>query len=295
MKPAFSTVALPDRTLDQIIPLASDLGYMGVEMRTFGHDSRGRARDLACEPCMTGSGKLRGLLHDHGVEAAGLATSIRYDQPVFPPVIGRVFGDFERAVRDTKAAVMTAAAIGCPFVRVFAFELEHESRASGLRRIMQRLDLAARTARHTGVRLLLENGGSFPTAADIADILDRLGSPFACAAYSPAVAAMAGEDPAEGVRLLGSRLESVKLRDMAGGTPAPLGEGEADYGAGGAEGFVRRLAERGYDGWLVYEHDRLWWPGLGDPTELLRDAAEKIYHWMGGPKGEIERRKFAVA
>ncbi len=295
MKPAFSTVACPDWTLDRIIPLAGELGYMGVEMRSFGPHAGNPASDLACEPFLTSAEKIRDLCDEHGVETACIATSIRYDAPVFPPVIGRVIGDFERPVRETKRAVQLASSLSCPYVRVFAFELENESRPNGMRRIMQRLDLAARTARHTGTRLLIENGGSFPTAADLIEIMNRLGSPNVAAAYSPAVAAMSGEDPAEGVRMLGSALGSVKLRDMAHGKPAPLGEGEADFGSGGAEGFIRMLAQRGFDGWAVYEHDRLWWPGAGDPTETLRDAAEKIYRWMGGPRGEIESRKFAVA
>ena len=285
MKPAFSTVACPDWTLDEVIPFAAEAGYLGVELRTFGHT----ASDLACEPCLTGSEKIRELLADEGVAAAAIATSIRYDEPVFPPIIGRVIGDFEKPVRETKMAVAQAASIECPFVRVFGFELINESRKSGMRRILQRLDLAATTARNTGVRLLLENGGSFPTAADILELIDRVGSPLIAAAYSPAVAAMAGEDPARGVGLLGDTLASVKLIDMAGGKPTPLGEGEM-----GVEMFVRTLADAGYEGWLVYEHDRLWWPDLGDPSSILKDAAEKLYHWAGRPMSEIESRKFAV-
>jgi sugar phosphate isomerase/epimerase len=286
MKPAFSTVACPDWTLDRIVPFAAGAGYEGIELRSFG----GASSDIACEPCYTDSDKLRRLFREHGVEAATVATSIRYDQVVFPPVLGRVIGDFERPVRETRAAVATAASIACPFVRVFAFELVHESRKSGLRRILQRLDLAARTARHTGVRLLLENGGSFPTAGDILDLVERVGSPFLAAAYAPAVGAMAGEDPVAGVKLLGGLLESVKLRDFAGGKPARLGEGEL-----GVERFVRTLAETGYEGWAVYEHDRMWWPDLPDPDPVLRHAAGQIARWSGRPRGEIERRKFAMA
>jgi hypothetical protein len=108
---------------------------------------------------------------------------------------------------------------------------------------------------------------------------------------------MAGEDPSEGVRTLGleARLGQAPRHGVAAGTPAPLGEGEADFGEGGAEGFVRASPSAGTTAGRSYEHDRLWWPELGDPTELLRDAAEKIYRWMGRPMGEIEARKFAVA
>jgi len=304
MKPAFSTIACPDWTLDRIVPFARDAGYAGVELRSFGQTGGGQSgSDLACEPCFTGAQKLRELFEHQGVEPACIATSIRYDQIVFPPIIGRVIGDFDRPVRETKLAVETAASIECPFVRVFAFELEHESRANGLRRIIQRLELAATTARNTGTRLLLENGGSFPTGADIREIIDRIASPFLAAAYNPAVAWAAGEDPTQGVRTLGAALENVKLRDMLigdpetgkPGQPAPLGEGDLDLGGIGIEGFVGKLASTGFDGWITYEHDRLWWPGLGDPEELLRDAASKIYRWSGAPMSDLERRKFAMA
>ena len=304
MKPAFSTIACPDWTLDRIVPLARELGYAGIELRSFGQTGGGQSgSDLACEPCYTSARKLRELFENEGVEPACIATSIRYDQVVFPPVIGRVIGDFERPVRDTKRAVATAASLECPFVRVFAFELEHESRSSGLPRILQRLELAAATARHTGVRLLLENGGSFPTAADLREILDRLASPYIAAAYNPAVAVASDEDPIEGVRTLAGDLASVKLRDLKVGdresgtpaSPAPLGEGDLDLGGLGIERFVRTLADTGYDGWVVYEHDRLFGDRDSDPTDLLRDAASKLYRWAGAPMSEIETRKFAVA
>ncbi|HHN77487.1 MAG TPA: sugar phosphate isomerase/epimerase [Phycisphaerales bacterium] len=285
MKPAFSTVACPDWTLDRVIPFAAEAGYLGVELRTFGHN----ASDLACEPCLTSSEKIREMLIDEGVDAAALATSIRYDQPVFPPVIGRLVGDFEKPVRETKMMVAEAASIECPFVRVFAFEVEGESRKNAMRRIVQRLELAAATARNTGVRLLLENGGSFPTAADVLELIDRVGSPLIAAGYAPAVAAMAGEDPVEGLGLLEGVLESVRLYDLASGRPCPLGEGEL-----GAEAFVRSLADTGFEGWVVYEHDRLWWKDLPDPAETLRDAAEKMFRWSGRPMGELEARKYAV-
>jgi sugar phosphate isomerase/epimerase len=304
MKPAFSTVACPDWTLDRIVPFAREAGYAGVELRSFGQTGGGQSgSDLACEPCFTSAHKLREAFEHEGVEAACLATSIRYDQIVFPPVIGRVIGDFEAPVRETKRAVATAASIECPFVRVFGFELENESRSSGLPRILQRLEVAATTARHTGVRLLLENGGSFPTAADLRELIERVGSPFLAAAYNPAVAAMAGEDPLAGVRTLGGLLSSVKLRDICvgdrdhekPGAPAPLGEGDLDLGGVGFEGFVRGLAETGYDGWVTFEYDRMWWRETPDPSDVLRDAAAKITRWSGAPMSDLESRKFAVA
>ncbi len=39
MKPAFSTVACPEWTLEDVAEFAGRSGYQGVELRTFGHSS----------------------------------------------------------------------------------------------------------------------------------------------------------------------------------------------------------------------------------------------------------------
>lgn len=89
MKPAFSTIACPDWTLDRIVPLARELGYAGIELRSFGQTGGGQSgSDLACEPCYTSARKLRELFETEGVEPACIATSIRYDHVVFPPSSG---------------------------------------------------------------------------------------------------------------------------------------------------------------------------------------------------------------
>ncbi|MEM0983404.1 MAG: TIM barrel protein [Planctomycetota bacterium] len=286
MKTAFSTVACPDWTLAEVADFAAETGFDGVELRTFGHNDT----TMLCEPCLTGQKKVRDLFEDAGVEPAALATSIRYDAPVFPPIAGRIIGDFNKPVRETKNMVEVATSIEAPYVRVFAFELpKGESRKSGLRRIMERIDLALTTARHTGTRLLLENGGSFPLAEDLAEIIERANNPLIAAAYSPAVAYMAGEDPAQGVKLLGRSLASIKLRDRRDGTPVALGSGEIPN-----EAAVRAAAERGYDGWLTIEWDRIWMPMLESPREVLPKSLATLYAWTGREQTERERRKFAA-
>ena len=77
--------------------------------------------------------------------------------------------------------------------------------AGGLRvaRIAERLGRVADHCRNSGVRLLLENGGSFATAAQVCEILDAVDSPMVAASYNLAVARAAGEDIARGVNVLG--------------------------------------------------------------------------------------------
>lgn len=273
LKTAFSTVACPEWTLSQVARAAADFGYEGVELRTFGSGST----EFACDPALTGSEKLRAMFTEAGVDMACLATSVSFDEPIRPPVIGRV-KDTEAPVRAAKWAIDLAAQVECPLVRVFAFErVGREKHASALARIVERLALAVDGARNTGVRVVLENGGSFPRAADTLEIIDRVGSPLLGAAYSMAIAVEAGEDPVEGLRVLGDRVWTTKIKDRRpDGQPAPLGTGELPCRA-----FVRALMESGYRGWLVYEWDRAWIPGL-DPAHLvLPSALRRIYEWSG--------------
>jgi sugar phosphate isomerase/epimerase len=270
---AFSTVACPDWTLARVARGAADLGYDAVELRTFGSGST----RFACDPALTDPAKTRRLFADAGVAICSLATSVAFDEPIRPPVIGRV-KDTELSIRKAKSAIDLAAQLECPLVRVFGFEFSsREKRASGLVRVAQRLALAADAARNTGVKLVVENGGSFATAAQLLELIDAAGSPLVGAAYSHAVAADAGEDPAQGVATLGARLWCAKLRDRdAEGTLRQIGEGTMN-----CAGFVRALAESGFRGPAVVEWDRAWIADLEAPDTVLPRAIRRLYEWSG--------------
>jgi len=257
MKPAFSTVACPTWTLPRVAEAARSNGSIGIELRSHGSGST----ELACDPALTSAEKVRVLFDKAGVAPFCLATSIRFDAPIDPPVLGRVFGDTEASVRAGKSAVDLARELEIPFVRVFGFESHgSERRAEFLGRVAERLGKVIDHCRNTGVRVLIENGGSFPTATDLAELIDRARSPLLMAAYVPAVAALAGESVVSGVNVLGDRLASVKLRDLKKGHPCAIGAG--DLHAGEA---IDVLRADGYDGWIVAELDHAWLPGPTPP------------------------------
>lgn len=288
IRPAFSTVACPDWTIRQAIEAAELFGYLGVEWRTLGSGSG----DFACEPFLTDPAK-QVLMHRRaGVVPCCLATSLRYDHRPTPAILGEITFDRDKPIRATREAVALAAELGCPFVRVFAFEVRpRETRARAVRRISENLALALATARHSGVRLLLENGGSFNTSADLIELIDAQRNSLLAAAYNPAVALLAGEDPADGIRRLGDRLQIVKLKDYHDGRPCPLGQGDLRVDA-----VLRTLLDLDFDGWAVYEYDRAWLPeearaGLPTTAQMLSLAAERIYEVIGGSARRGRRRR----
>lgn len=272
MKPAFSTVATPDWTLPRIAQHAEQWGFLGVEFRSFGYGST----TIACDPALSAPDKVRALFTRAGIMPLSIATSIRYDDPISPPGLG-VLLDTDLAVRETRGAVDLAVSLGCPFVRVFGFEIVgNESRKSALARIVSRISRAADHCNKSGVRLMLENGGSFSTSADLADIIDRVGSPLICAAYSLAVGRLAGERPADALNVLGDRLVCIKVRDFVGGQPCALGEGDLHCREG-----VEALARAGFEGWAVCEYDRAWFKAAEEPDAALARSARRLFEWAG--------------
>lgn len=271
---AFSTVAVPEWTLEEVAGHARAWGYAGVELRTFS-----RAPDqFACEPMLTDPEKARGLFAARGIAIAGLATSCRFDEPVRPPVIGHVLADTEASVREARRAVDLGVALECPLVRVFAFEARGgERRASVARRVTERLRMVMDHAHNTGVRVVLENGGTFPDAPDVAAIIDDVGSSLLGACYAPHAAVQ--ETVGEGVNVLGRRLWMVRVKDVrADGRPCQLGEGRIDL-----EGLGRALTARAFRGWIVYEWDRAWIKDLADADQVLPRAAGLLTRWIGAP------------
>lgn len=271
MRPAFSTVACPDWTLEQVASGAKRFGFAAVELRSFGP----RSSSIACDPALTAHQKVRSLFDDAGVQIASLATSIRFDGVVNPPVIGEAITDSESSVRAAKQAIDLAAGIGCPLVRVFGFELSpRQKRASAVARIVQRLAMALDHARNTGVRLVIENGGAFPRAADLAEVLDQTNHPLLGVSYSFPVGHQAGDTPEAALAALGSRIWLAKVKDFSHATPCPLGQGDVP-----CRDFVAALARAGFDGPLVFEWDRLWIPSLASADDVLPAAASTLYQW----------------
>ncbi len=275
IKPAFSTVACPDWTLDHVAASARQFGFESVELRTFGPAS---AR-IACDPALTCDSKVRSMFAGSGVEIACLGTSVSFDEPIFPPVVGLAFGDTERTVRAAKQAIDLAVAVESPLVRVFGFDLPpRESRAAASSRIVKRLSMALDHARNTGVKIVIENGGAFSSAAQLAELLDQVRHPLLGVCYSVAVGAQAGDTPASALGSFAGtdRILALRVKDYHGTSPCPLGEGDIP-----CESFVRAFAAAGFNGPVVFEWDRLWLPGIAPAQDILPRAARTLFAWAG--------------
>ena len=283
MKLAFSTVACPLWTLDRVVTFASEHGYDGVELRSLG-ESPGQ---FVSEPMLTAPEKIRTILDSEGIEACGIGTSIKYDEPIFPPVIGRAINDYEQPIRETERMVTVAESIAAPNVRVFGFEIRRgERRSRAIDRIAERLHLAATTARNTGVRLLVENGGSFNTSEELLELIEAVKHPLLGASYSVAVAHAAGERPQDGLTRLGDLVGIIRLKDLAGERPVATGEGDVPL-----RDAVEFAQSSGYKGWCVVEWPKAWIEDLEDAQTVLPRCIKTLVEWLtpGAKRGGASR------
>ena len=282
LKPTLSTVACPELTLPSVADLADTLGFEAVEFRTFGTDSR----QFACGPALSSEDKTRTLFRARGIEILSLATSCRFDATIVPPVIGHVISDTERSVREAKSAIDLAVQLECPYVRVFGFEIaSRELPKAAIARIAGRLRKVCDHADKTGTKVIIENGGSFETAIQLRGLIESVGHPLLGAAYSVAVGAAAGEQPAAAVASLGSLLWLARIRDLRGGHPVRIGEGDVP-----CREFVSALAAAGFNGPVVCEWDRAWRAELAPASEALAGVAASILEWAAAtPKPSTAR------
>lgn len=279
---AMSTLACPKRTLAEAVAIAEAAGCDAIELRTGGV----RARELACDPFLSDEAKTRGLFEVAGVKPACLATAVKFDTPVWPPVVGFLF-DNEPEVREAKRAIDLAAQLECPLVRVFGFERRgRESYKAAFKRITGRLQLACDHARNTGTMVVVENGGDFASADQLAELIGAVDTTLIGAAYDVAIGHHAGDTPEKATGALSRSLRLVRVKDRGeDARPAPLGEGTQPV-----EAFVRHLASAKWSGTVVFEWEAAWFTGLAPIEEVLPGAMRRLCEWAG-----LTRATMAVA
>ena len=278
IKPCFSTVAAAEWTFDRVCRFAAEHGFAGVECRTAGTGGGAGGDGFTSDPALTDGRKIRRFVDDHAIELASISTGVTFDRAIAPPVIGRVLPDAARDVLEARSIIDVAVLAGAELVRVYGFRMQgREKRLTAAIRIADRLSRAVDHTRHKTVRVMLENAGDFGRAEDLlelARLVDRPGLRFA---YDPVYAASAGDDPVEGVRMLGGGLSLLRVRDRdRHGRPVRLGTGVQPM-----RDVVGAAGDLAHEVWVSTTWDRAWLAGEAlEPAETaIAGDAETIYSW----------------
>lgn len=259
MKLSLMTLGCPAWDLETICRQASAFGYDGIDFR--GIQDQIDITRLAA--FTTGVSQTARLLGEHGLVASGISSSIQ------------VCSAERRAecLDEARRTIEVAMALGNANIRIF-----------GEGRIDTNGHAAAATVGAECVRAILALPGAerlnwnFEThdhwikSADCRLLLDVVADPAFGVAWDVGhTRRIGGETPDQTLAAIGDRLKYVHLKDAlrAKGHPKAMTDGWRYVLPGQGELHLEEaitvLHQRGYDGWLMFEHEKRWHPELEEP------------------------------
>lgn len=259
MRLAFTTLAAPGASIEEVCDAALAYDYEGLEWRL--------ADGALLGPETPGEvwGRIAEAMLDRGLVCACVDTSSTF---VHDTDEGR-----EEAVAGTVAMARQAAALGAPAVRVFGGGRRGASVSDALtgpaRHALRR---AVEGAARYGVEVLVETHDAWSRAADAARLVEGTGAGIL---WDVAHTFRSGEDPAESLAACGMP-SVVHVKDARGEQLTHLGEGDVPL-----EQIVELLQRASFDGWLSFEWEKLWHPELAEPEDALPRASAHLRALLG--------------
>ncbi len=262
MKIAFSTLGVPGMPVAQVVRLAADHRFHGVELRAHATE----------EPVHTGltpeqRADIVREFGDAGVEVLGVGSYVKVAAP----------GEDEPVLAELRDHVALGADLGAPYLRVFPGAGEAAA-ASADDVAARRLAAVAGYALDRQVRILVETHDSHRTAADVERILGLVGHRAVGALWDVMHTWLGGEQPSASHPALAPHLGYVQVKDVASvedRTPLPLGEGVLPLTE-----CVEVLSRAGWDGWLCWEYEKRWFPAVPELAGLLDGARDHLWRLL---------------
>jgi sugar phosphate isomerase/epimerase len=263
MKIAFTTLGCPDWDLDTIIAKAAAYGFDGVDLRGLLDTI-----DITHLPAFTtGVSETKSKFVDAGLEVSGIASSIR----VCDPEQG------EGNIEEARRTIAVAKTLGSKSVRVFGGgnpqEIGREESAAIGRACMDAI-LALDGAKD--LVWAFETHDHWIKSDDCRLLLDGIPDPaFGVLWDMGHTPRVGGETPQETYAAIGTRIGYTHVKDAIydpehelvmqdGWRYVAPGKGQLPI----AEA-VAVLKDGGYDGWVVFEHEKRWHPELPEPEEIF--------------------------
>ena len=266
MKLAFTTLACPNWSLEQIIDAAQRNGYEGLEIRLLNGeilpaDLDEATRSRVYSQCAAADLKI--VCVDTSIKIATQDSEGRAAQ-----------------IRDGMAYLQMADEWGAPFIRVFGGTPEGTPKADAIKVSTECLTTLAKRGQELGVKVLLETHDAFSSSIMVMEVLNQV--PEAGALWDTLHPYRVGEQPAETATRLGDRCDHVHIKDgrRANGEQwdlTLLGEGEVPVPA-----MLSILHAQGYDGWLSVEWEKKWHPEIAEPEIAIPQHAEVLRKYLAG-------------
>lgn len=256
-KISFSTLGCPSWDLHQIVSFAKLHRYHGIEFRGLNGQL-----DLLKSPQFSKSeiGTTRQVITENGLQIVCLGSSAQMHH--------RDSSTLNRNMDEGKAYIDLAAALRCPFIRVFPEKLiPDQDPNSSLDWIGTNMANLGDYAKGTGVTVLLESHGDLVRVSDLLKVMSATGN-VGLIWDIVNMWSVTGEEPNQVLRSLASFIKHVHVKDFVkqdGKLKYVLpGKGDAPLNAA-----LSLLKTHGYNGFLSFEWEKLWHPELEEPETAL--------------------------
>jgi sugar phosphate isomerase/epimerase len=268
MRLAFSTLACPAWSLDQIFEAAPRYGYDGIEMRILAGEVLTPAL-----PAMIRQ-QVRTMSRRMAIPIICVDTSVS---------VGQTDSTTRAAqLQDGLAMLALAAQWEAPAIRIFTFiPMGADSTTAFNAAVDGWSQLAVRGA-ELGIKVLVETHDPIATGAGVASLLNAIPNLAAGALWDMLHPYRLGETPETTLSALGKRLHHVHVKDgqqpVDGGSTWPLtllGEGSVPV-----PHILRLLQAEGYSGWLSVEWEKKWHPEIAEPDIALPQHSAQLREYL---------------
>ena len=262
MKHAFTTLACPGWDLDAIIARAREYGYDAVDFR--GYRKALRLWEL---PEFQGAGArdTAKRLADAGLPVSAFSSSAL----VFTPTPEAT----EKSLAEVRAYAALCDIFHAPFIRVFGGAIGETPRAEAVRTAAAQFKRMAAVAKDHGIQVLIETHDAWASGHHLRELLEQTASEAAGIlwdVHNPY--REIGEKPAVTWAAIRRWVRNTHIKDSFpkhGGKP-----GEFELCLTGAGDVPLRdimacLRQGGYDGYLTFEWEKHWHPGIAEPESAL--------------------------
>lgn len=268
MRIAFSTIACPTYTAEQVAVAAHEYGYDGVELYALAGerltpDVLATQRDALRRAFSTGD------LPIVCINSWAHLTAMAPDECAMQEAqIARAFE--------------LAAELRCPLVKVFGGEFPPgDPPARVYDQVAETVARLCDRAARLGVRLVLETHDRFSRGATVAEVLRRVDHGAFAALWDVFHTHRMGETIEETEALIGARVAHVHVKDAVRRDGdwrfVLLGNGEVPVGA-----LIDRLAARGYAGYISVDWEKMWHPEIAGPEIALPQFAATLRRYIAG-------------
>jgi sugar phosphate isomerase/epimerase len=263
MKISFMTLGCPNWDLDTICRRGQEYGFDGVDFRGYLHEI-----DITQLPeFTTQAAQTRRKLEEAGLAVSGISTSLRVCD----------VEELDRNLEEARRTIEVARQFNTTHIRVFGGgDLERFSREelakTGCDCVASILELDG--ARE--LRWLFETHDLWVQARHCRMLLDTIPDPAFGALWDMGHTWRVGrEKPVDSFAAIGPRVGYTHIKDALYDPDSPLamkdgwryvapGKGELPLSES-----IDLLKHNGYDGWLVFEHEKRWHPNLPEPEVIF--------------------------